>query len=188
MVTLGAKTTHENGRKRSANGDLSNAVELFKNAAIACRIAAGRTKAIADERLEELTEHKQFTKMRDKWIERAMHLTKPRITKRPPVKEGGSKRPASGRYCDVKKSFATACRRAGIKDFHFHDLRHTFASQLVMNGVDITTVSKLLGHSTLTMTLRYAHLAPNHLKNAVDVLSRLNSLHDNLYDIGEKKA
>ena len=57
-----------------------------------------------------------------------------------------------------------------------------------MNGVDITTVSKLLGHSTLTMTLRYAHLAPNHLKNAVDVLSRLNSLHDNLYDIGEKKA
>ena len=104
------------------------------------------------------------------------------IKERPPVKEGGKKRPASGRYHDLKKSFASACRRAGIRDFHFHDLRHTFASQLVMNGVDITTVSKLLGHATLTMTLRYAHLAPDHLKSAVDVLSRISSLHDNLHD------
>lgn len=88
----------------------------------------------------------------------------------------------SGRYYDVKKSFATACRKTGIKNFHFHDLRHTFASQLVMNGVDITTVSKLLGHATLTMTLRYAHLAPDHLKSAVDVLSRLSAAHDNLHD------
>jgi integrase len=83
-----------------------------------------------------------------------------------------------GRYSDVKKSFATACQKAGISDFHFHDLRHTFASQLVMNGVDITTVSKLLGHANLTMTLRYAHLAPNHLQNAVDVLSKLSSAHE----------
>ena len=82
-----------------------------------------------------------------------------------------------GRYTDVKKSFATACQKIGIMDFHFHDLRHTFASQLVMNGVDITTVSKLLGHANLTMTLRYAHLAPNHLQNAVDVLSKLSIAH-----------
>ncbi|MHC4182599.1 MAG: tyrosine-type recombinase/integrase [Planctomycetota bacterium] len=74
-------------------------------------------------------------------------------------------------YKDVKRSFATACRKAGIKDFKFHDLRHTFASHLVMAGVDITTVSRLLGHQSLTMTLRYAHLAPNHLSNAVNVLS-----------------
>ncbi|MFA4919525.1 MAG: site-specific integrase [Thermodesulfovibrionales bacterium] len=74
-------------------------------------------------------------------------------------------------FQDVKRSFHTACRKAGITDFHFHDLRHTFASHLVMAGVDITTVSKLLGHKSLTMTLRYSHLAPNHLQNAVNMLN-----------------
>ncbi|MBI5560529.1 MAG: site-specific integrase, partial [Deltaproteobacteria bacterium] len=74
------------------------------------------------------------------------------------------------RYRDIRRSFASACRRAGIKDFRFHDLRHTFASQLIMAGVDITTIKDLLGHKTLTMTLRYAHLAPKHLVNAVKVL------------------
>lgn len=63
----------------------------------------------------------------------------------------------------------------GVDDFHFHDLRHTFASHLVMAGVDITTVSKLLGHKSLTMTLRYSHLAPSHMVKAVDILdSALN--------------
>ena len=73
-------------------------------------------------------------------------------------------------YNDVKRSFSTALRRAGIKDFHFHDLRHTFASHLVMAGVDLTTVSRLLGHKTLAMTLRYAHLAPAHMVKAVELL------------------
>jgi integrase len=78
-------------------------------------------------------------------------------------------------YQDVKKSFQTALRRAKIKDFVFHSLRHTFASHLVMAGVDLTTVSRLLGHKSLTMTLRYSHLAPSHMVKALDVLdSSLN--------------
>lgn len=77
-------------------------------------------------------------------------------------------------YQDVKRSFAGASRRAKITDFRFHDLRHTFASHLVMSGVDITTVKELLGHKTLTMTLRYAHLAPTHKIEAVKKLDGLS--------------
>ncbi len=73
-------------------------------------------------------------------------------------------------FQDVKRSFNTALRKTGIRDFHFHDLRHTFASHLVMAGIDITTVKELLGHKTLTMTLRYSHLAPSHKVKAVDIL------------------
>ncbi|MBM3252801.1 MAG: hypothetical protein FJZ16_00920 [Candidatus Omnitrophica bacterium] len=73
-------------------------------------------------------------------------------------------------FVDIKRSFTTALKKSGIKDFRFHDLRHTFASQLVMNGVDLNTVRELLGHSSLEMTLRYAHLSPSHKKRAVDSL------------------
>lgn len=73
-------------------------------------------------------------------------------------------------YRDVKKAFQNALTKAKIQDFHFHDLRHTFASHCVMAGIDITTVSRLLGHKSLTMTLRYSHLAPSHMVNAVNIL------------------
>jgi site-specific recombinase XerD len=96
---------------------------------------------------------------------------------------------ASGKpYGDIKRSFKTALKRAGIKDFHFHDLRHTFASHLVMAGVDITTVSRLLGHKSLTMTLRYSHLAPSHMTNAVSVLdSALNEVTQKVHNPVKKE-
>jgi len=88
------------------------------------------------------------------------------------------------RYLDIKKSFHTARTKAKLADFHFHDLRHSFASQLVMAGVDLVTVKELLGHKTLSMTLRYSHLAPSHKVKAVMML---DPLHDNYMTIAEKK-
>jgi len=79
------------------------------------------------------------------------------------------------RYKDIKSAFKTALKKAGIKNFHFHDLRHTFASHLVMAGVDLTTVKELLGHKDIKMTLRYSHLAPEHKQKAVNVLNNLFS-------------
>ena len=75
-------------------------------------------------------------------------------------------------YGDVKKSWLTAIKKASIINFHFHDLRHTFASQLVMSGVDLNTVRDLLGHKSLEMTLRYSHLSPEHKQRAVDALGQ----------------
>lgn len=72
---------------------------------------------------------------------------------------------------DIRQSFSTALKKSGITNFHFHDLRHTFASQLVMSGVDLNTVRELLGHKDIAMTLRYSHLAPRHKQHAVDILS-----------------
>ncbi|MFH1014692.1 MAG: tyrosine-type recombinase/integrase [Nitrospirota bacterium] len=75
-------------------------------------------------------------------------------------------------YGDIKKSFFTAMKKSDIINFRFHDLRHTFASQLVMSGIDLNTVRELLGHKSLEMTLRYSHLSPDHKKRAVDILAR----------------
>lgn len=68
------------------------------------------------------------------------------------------------------KTFRIAVENAGITDFTFHDLRHTFASWLVTEGVELIKVRDLLGHSSIRMTERYAHLAPFRLHEAVGVL------------------
>lgn len=75
-------------------------------------------------------------------------------------------------YTDLKNSFSSALKRAGISDFRFHDLRHTFASHLVMAGADLNTVRELLGHKSIKMTLRYAHLSPTHKKQAIKLIDQ----------------
>jgi len=91
-------------------------------------------------------------------------------------------------YGNVKRSFNTACRRSGISDFHFHDLRHTFASLLVMAGVDLTTVKELMGHKTMVMTLRYSHLAPKHMANAVKILDDVLSKNSTAQKLHKKEG
>jgi integrase len=71
---------------------------------------------------------------------------------------------------DWQRWFEEAVKQAGIRDFRWHDLRHTFASRLAMAGVPLRTIGELLGHKTPAMTMRYAHLAPAHLRDAVECL------------------
>jgi integrase len=80
--------------------------------------------------------------------------------------------------------FEPAVTRAGLADFHWHDLRHTFASRLVMAGVSLRTVGELMGHKGPSMTWRYAHLAPEHNVDAVNrlaqpVLEPVQAVHGN---------
>lgn len=73
-----------------------------------------------------------------------------------------------------KNSFYSALKKSGIKYCRFHDLRHTFASRLVMGGVDIVTVKELMGHKDINMTLRYSHPTPEHKKSAVEEINIIN--------------
>jgi integrase len=73
------------------------------------------------------------------------------------------KRGATGERQRVEGSFETVLELAGIREFRFHDLRHTFASWYMMNGGDLYELAKILGHSNIKMTERYAKLAKKHI-------------------------
>ncbi len=73
----------------------------------------------------------------------------------------------------IELSFHNAVEKSGIEDFKIHDMRHTFASNLVMAGIDLMTVKELLGHKSIEMTMRYAHLAPEHKMRAVNILDQV---------------
>jgi integrase len=72
---------------------------------------------------------------------------------------------AKGRR-DGRRWLEEAVKRARIRDFRFHDIRHTFASRLAMKGVDIRTIQELLGHKSIVMTMRYSHLSSDHRQRA----------------------
>ncbi len=84
-------------------------------------------------------------------------------------------------YDRIDNGFRRACKRAGIVDCRFHDLRHTFASHLVMRGANLRSVQELLGHKTAKMTTRYIHLSAPHLQETVSLL-------DSLLDPAEGRA
>ena len=86
---------------------------------------------------------------------------------------------------DIRKRFHRALQEAGIEGFVFHDLRHTFASHLVMAGVDLMTVKEFLGHKDIKMTLRYAHLAPDYKRAAI---TQLDTYMDTRRSDGERRA
>jgi integrase len=75
---------------------------------------------------------------------------------------------------NFRTAFERAVHKADIADFTFHDLRHTFASRLVMAGVDLPTVQALLGHKTIAMILRYTHLSSDHKQRAVEKLEQFD--------------
>ncbi len=97
-------------------------------------------------------------------------------------------------FTNISTSWDSALDRAKVENFRFHDLRHTFASYFVMAGGDLNTLREILGHRSMAMTLRYAHLAPEHLHAGVDQMARkmadgtLFPKEDGTYVAQEKKA
>ena len=75
----------------------------------------------------------------------------------------------------IRTAFEKAVERAGLADFRFHDLRHTAASHLAMRGRPLREIQEVLGHKSFSMTLRYAHLSPAHLRTAVESLDGLTA-------------
>jgi site-specific recombinase XerD len=96
--------------------------------------------------------------------------------------------PQTGKVMDnCNTAWEHVLKRAQIDNFRWHDMRHDFASQLVMAGIDLNTVRELMGHADLKMTLRYAHLAPENKMQAVKVLDQ-KRLRNNLPKNSEEIA
>ena len=76
----------------------------------------------------------------------------------------------------LRRPLPAACKKAGLRNVGWHVLRHTFASHLTMRGVPLKVIQELLGHSTMEMTMRYAHLAPEVRRDAVELLDRRGSV------------
>lgn len=83
-----------------------------------------------------------------------------------------TKRAKKSMYIDLREPWEKAINESGIQDFHWHDLRHTSASNLAMSGVSLVEIAKMLGHRTLSMVMRYAHLSPEHVVSTGEMLAK----------------
>ena len=90
-----------------------------------------------------------------------------------------------GRLKDVRHAFASICEEIVLEDFHWHDLRHSFASRLAESGASATEIQRLLGHSDIRMSSRYIHATDARLRGAVDGLTREPA---KVLDFEERKA
>ena len=91
------------------------------------------------------------------------------------------------RYTEVKKSIASACREAGINDFRFHDLRHTFGTRLADAGVDVVKIKELMGHASIVTTMRYIHATDQGKRGAITVLSEYRQQHCRKFVTSEQR-
>ena len=83
--------------------------------------------------------------------------------------------PITGKpYTDIKKAWHTALKEADIKNFRFHDLRHTVATRLAESNIDLAVVKEVLGHADIQTTMRYAHAVPKRKLEAIEVLNSYN--------------
>jgi len=78
----------------------------------------------------------------------------------------------SGRPWESRAAWLTALKKAKIEDFRFHDLRHTAASYLAMNGASTNEIAEVLGHKTLAMVKRYSHLSEVHTAGVVEKMNK----------------
>jgi integrase len=88
----------------------------------------------------------------------------------------------------LRAAFSRTLKKAGITDFRIHDLRHTFATRLVQNGVDLYKVKELLGHKSILMTSRYAHHYPESLRSSIEILDKLSQSYHNRGILKEKNV
>ncbi|MBW2147884.1 MAG: site-specific integrase [Deltaproteobacteria bacterium] len=91
-------------------------------------------------------------------------------------------------FKEVKRSFGSACKRAGIMGFRFHDLRHTFASHYIMRGGSIKALQKILGHKDIQMTMRYSHLSKEFAREEIQIMNGLTGGMVNKWSTKENAA
>jgi integrase len=90
-------------------------------------------------------------------------------------------------YKNFRTAFERAVAKAGIADFTFHDLRHTFASRLVRAGMNLPTVQALMGHKKIAMTLRYTYLTTDHKQRAVRLLEAVAEKVPAIFPTGRRR-
>lgn len=150
LITLSLKT----GLRRGELFDLEWSAVDFNNKVITVRGETAKSSK---------TRHIPLSPMAFEALSAWKKQNKPLKERVFPAKDGG-------RLDNVNKSWASILKSAGIQNFRWHDMRHDFASQMVMKGVPLNTVRELCGHADLNTTLRYAHLAPDHKAEAIALI------------------